>query len=126
MNLLAFGCSYRTTPLEVREKLAFNDQQLSGASGSHKSTAGFAQMAYRAGWGVPYLRIERTSFQQSDAFFAQQTRSLAGVSYTRGALGLRYDIDVKSALKLELAHKRFTDRVADEFTEMLAQYAIRF
>jgi glutamyl-tRNA reductase len=28
MNLLALGCSYRTTPVEVREKLAFNEAQL--------------------------------------------------------------------------------------------------
>src|SRR5436309_147151 len=27
MNLLAIGCSYRTTPVEVRERLAFNDEQ---------------------------------------------------------------------------------------------------
>jgi glutamyl-tRNA reductase len=28
MKLLALGCSYRTTPVEVREKLAFNDHHL--------------------------------------------------------------------------------------------------
>src|SRR5689334_2835376 len=28
MNLLAVGCSYRTTPVEVRERLAFGDEQL--------------------------------------------------------------------------------------------------
>src|SRR5207248_3275429 len=31
MNLLAIGCSYRTTPVEVREKFAFNDEQLGRA-----------------------------------------------------------------------------------------------
>jgi glutamyl-tRNA reductase len=31
MNLLAIGCSYRTTPVEVRERLAFNDEQRSRA-----------------------------------------------------------------------------------------------
>jgi glutamyl-tRNA reductase len=31
MNLLALGCSYRTTPVEVREKLAFNESQLERA-----------------------------------------------------------------------------------------------
>ena len=31
MNLLVFGCSHRTTPVAVREKLAFNDQQLGEA-----------------------------------------------------------------------------------------------
>src|SRR5262245_5570102 len=31
MNLLALGCSYRTTPVEVRERLAFTDEQLGRA-----------------------------------------------------------------------------------------------
>jgi glutamyl-tRNA reductase len=31
MNLLVVGCSYRTTPVEVRERLAFNDEQLTRA-----------------------------------------------------------------------------------------------
>lgn len=31
MNLLAIGCSYRTTPVEVRERLAFDDEQISRA-----------------------------------------------------------------------------------------------
>src|SRR4051812_42734592 len=31
MNVLALGCSYRTTPVEVRERLAFNDEQIGRA-----------------------------------------------------------------------------------------------
>jgi glutamyl-tRNA reductase len=31
MNLLAIGCSYRTTPVEVRERLAFDDGQIGRA-----------------------------------------------------------------------------------------------
>ncbi|HZV06095.1 MAG TPA: glutamyl-tRNA reductase [Gemmataceae bacterium] len=31
MNLLAIGCSYKTTPIEVRERLAFKDDHLSRA-----------------------------------------------------------------------------------------------
>jgi len=31
MNLLAVGCSYRTTPVEVRERFAFNEAQLARA-----------------------------------------------------------------------------------------------
>jgi glutamyl-tRNA reductase len=31
MNVLAVGCSYRTTPVEVRERLAFKDEQLGRA-----------------------------------------------------------------------------------------------
>src|SRR4051794_3696356 len=31
MILLVLGCSFRTTPVEVRERLAFNDEQLGRA-----------------------------------------------------------------------------------------------
>src|SRR5436190_19198638 len=31
MDLLAIGCSYRTTPVEVRERVAFDDEQLGRA-----------------------------------------------------------------------------------------------
>jgi glutamyl-tRNA reductase len=41
MNLLAFGCSYRTTPVEVREKLAFDDAQLTRALDHFRARPGF-------------------------------------------------------------------------------------
>src|SRR3954463_9440695 len=31
MNVLTLGCSYRTTPVEVRERLAFKDEQIGRA-----------------------------------------------------------------------------------------------
>src|SRR5690349_4326000 len=31
MNVLTLGCSYRTTPVEVRERLAFTDEQIGRA-----------------------------------------------------------------------------------------------
>lgn len=41
MNLLAIGCSYRTTPVEVRERLAFNDEQLDRALAHLSGRLGF-------------------------------------------------------------------------------------
>jgi hypothetical protein len=49
-----------------------------------------------------------------------------GSSYFREALGLRFDVDLKSALKLELAHTHDTDRDFLTYDEALLQYAIRF
>ena len=60
---------------------------------------------------------------QSDKYFALQAD---GMSYYRTALGLRYDIDLKSALKLEFAHTKNTDRLVDQWTDAMLQYAIRF
>jgi hypothetical protein len=41
-------------------------------------------------------------------------------------LGLRFDVDLVSALKLELAQTHLTDRVISSYDEALLQYAIRF
>ena len=67
--------------------------------------------------------IERAALDQNDNYFAQQS---SGLSYTRHAFGLRFDLDAKSALKLELARTRNTDRGPVQFSEALIQYAVRF
>ena len=41
MNLLAISCSYRTTPVEVRERLAFSDEQLGRALAHLTGKLGF-------------------------------------------------------------------------------------
>ncbi|HYL71759.1 MAG TPA: hypothetical protein VEY89_10710, partial [Candidatus Dormibacteraeota bacterium] len=83
---------------------------------------------YRAGRFTPYARYERGVFQQSDNYFAAQN---TGDSYYREALGLRFDVDLVSALKLELADTHITDphltdHAPSSFDEVLVQYAIRF
>jgi hypothetical protein len=101
----------------------FSNQDLTGHTGTHRSDAGFVQMGYRAGRFTPYARYERGAFQQSDDYFAAQAN---GSSYYRTALGLRFDVDLVSALKLELAQTHLTDRVLSSYDEALLQYAIRF
>jgi len=105
------------------EFYVFENEDLSSGTGSHRSDAGFVQWGYRAGRYIPYIRYERAALQQSDPYFAAQ---LHGQSYYRDALGLRFDIDVKSALKVEFANTQFTDRHRVDFGEALLQYAIRF
>jgi hypothetical protein len=107
----------------IFEIYRFDNRDLASNGGSYKSTAGFVQFAYRAAIGVPYLRYERASLQQGDQYFAQQ---ISGGSYWRAAAGMRFDIDLKSALKLELANTHVGDRSPNEYSEALAQYAIRF
>jgi hypothetical protein len=108
---------------DIAEFHVFSNQDLTGHTGTHHSDAGFVQIGYRAGRYTPYARYERGSFQQSDRFFAAQAN---GSSYYREALGLRFDVDLVSALKLELAETRLTDRVIGSYDEALLQYAIRF
>ena len=125
-RVLAYGgyAVYDTDQWEnIAEIYLFDNQDLSGVRGSHRSDAGFVQFGYRAPWGLPYARYERAALSQSDTYFAAQ---LSGASYHRVALGARFDIDLKSAIKLELANTRLTDRSRDQFGEGLVQYAIRF
>ncbi|MEY4760984.1 MAG: hypothetical protein RLZZ200_840 [Pseudomonadota bacterium] len=125
-RLRVFGAYavYDTDRFEnIAEYYYFSNSDLRGASGNHRSQAGFIQLGYRAGFGVPYLRYERSVLDQSDNFFRQQN---SGRSYHRGAAGLRFDLGLKSALKFELANTRDTDRLQDEYSEALVQYAIRF
>jgi hypothetical protein len=107
----------------IAELYFFDDYNLSGQPGTHRSEAGFAQFGYRAGSFTPYARYERAALQQGDNFFAAQT---LGSSYFREALGVRFDVDLKSALKLELAHTHDGDRDFATYDEALLQYAIRF
>ena len=108
---------------DIAEFHVFSNQDLTGHTGTHHSDAGFVQIGYRAGRYTPYARYERGAFQQSDRFFAAQTN---GSSYYREALGLRFDVDLVSSLKLELAETRLTDRLIGSYDEALLQYAIRF
>ena len=124
LNMVGGYAVYDTDHWEhIAEYYRFNDEDLSGASGRHQSSAGFVQLGYRATWGVPYARFEHTSFDQSDNYFRAQA---TGFSYSRGVLGVRYDLDLKSALKLELARTHAPDRAHFWIDEILAQYAIRF
>ena len=107
----------------IAEFHLFDNEDLTGPTGSHRSEAGFVQLGYRSGRLTPYARYERGSLQQSDPYFAAQDN---GGSYYRGAVGLRFDVDLVSALKLELADTHLTDRVTSSYNEALLQYAIRF
>jgi hypothetical protein len=108
---------------DIAELHFFDNTDLTGNTGSHHSDAGFIQMGYRGGSYTPYARYERGSFQQSDPYFAAQ---INGNSYNREALGVRFDIDLSSALKMEFAKTSFTDRIIRTYGEALVQYAIRF
>jgi hypothetical protein len=122
----SFGtyAAYDTDSWEhIAEFHFFNNDDLSGNTGHHRSEAGFVQLGYRAGRLTPYTRYERGSFQQSDNYFAAQT---FGDSYDRVALGARFDIDLQSALKMELAETHISDRDISTFYDVLLQYAIRF
>ncbi len=107
----------------IAEFYSFSNADLTTGTGTHRSNMGFVELAYRTDRWTPYARYERSDFDQTDNYFAALQY---GGSYRREALGARFDLDLTSALKFELAHTRLLDRVPREYDEALMQYAIRF
>lgn len=108
------------------EYYRFDNRDLSGGTGRHQSWAGYLQAGYNLGRWTPYVRGERASLSQRDNYFAVQE---FGRSYRRYAAGLRFDLDPKAALKLELAHTNqedLGDSGDDRYGTAQLQYSIRF
>ena len=74
-----------------------------GNGARHTSTAGFVQVGRHFGAWTPFVRYERATLDSNDPFFTSQK---AGRSYRRTSLGLRYDINSRSAFKIELSNTR--------------------
>ena len=124
LNLLGGYGFYEGNDLElISEYYYFRNKDLSGGAGSHGSWAGYAQGGYTWGDWTPFLRLEKTKLNQNDNYFASQA---SGRSYTRYALGLRYELNPQSALKLELNRTRQPDSVSGDYSEALFQYSVRF
>ena len=110
----------------IAEYYAFNNQDLPTGTGSHQSSAGFAHLGYSFNTELtPYVRLEKADFDQGDSYFSQQA---SGRSYERQALGVRYNLNPRAAIKFEVNHTNQTDTppTAGSFDEARAQYAIRF
>lgn len=108
------------------EYYRFDNRDVSGGSGSHRSWAGYLQAGYNIARLTPYVRGERANLDQRDNYFAVQE---SGRSYRRLATGLRYDVDPKAALKLELSRTEQEDLGSggnDRYNEARVQYSIRF
>lgn len=106
----------------MAEYFGFDDRNVSGG-GAHRSHAAYAHVGRAFGALTPYVRYELASFDQADDYFGAMT---GGQSYRRAMLGVRYDIDPRSTLKVEFNYTRLTDRVLDNYRESRLQYAIRF
>ncbi len=109
----------------LAEYYGFQNADLSGTSGDHNSSAAYVQAAFNTAPWTAFARYERASLDQTDNYFALQA---SGRSYQRGVVGLRYDVDPKAALKIEIGriHKEIGLHLDDDFPEMHLQYSIRF
>lgn len=98
----------------------------------HTSSAWYTQVGYNIGQFTPYGRVEKASLSQADNYFLSQ---LSGRSYDKAVVGLRYDLNPKSAVKVELNRTHRRDLVSDangtpapdnKFSEAYVQFAVRF
>ncbi len=129
-RMLAYGpyASFTNDQWEILSELyRFNNRDLSGASGSHGSTAWYVQAGYNTGRITPYVRAERTSLDQTDNYFFFQN---SGRSYSATSLGLRFDLTNSVALKFEAGRTTMRNATVfggdDRFNEFRTQFAIRF
>ncbi len=124
VNMLGAYAVYERDPWEVIGELyTFRNTDLSGDSGKHRSWAGFLQGGYTFGDWLPYARVEKTSLSNEDAYFVNQA---SGRSYSRYALGVRYELNESAVLKLEANRTRQPNIPDGDYNEALFQYAIRF
>jgi hypothetical protein len=127
LNMVGGSAVYLADDWEVMsEYYRFNNKDMTGTTGRHKSWADYLQIGKSISAMTPYVRFERTVLNQQDNFFSMQTN---GQSYARQALGLRYNLNPKAALKFELLNSSFKaeqGRSALGYRSFYAQYAIGF
>lgn len=124
VNMLGAYLVYDANDWEnIAEYYRFNNDDISGGTGSHYSWAAFMQVGRNFGHWTPYGRVERAVLDQTDNYFSQQS---SGRSYSRQALGARYDLNPKAAIKVEVNRTRQSDAPTQDYNEARLQYAIRF
>lgn len=109
----------------ISEVYGFMNQQQQPDRSYHASWAGFVHVGHAFDRWMPYGRLERADTNQNDLYF----RSMAlGYAYSREALGLRFDVNPQSALKLEFNYTQPQANMNSlaNFWESRLQYAIRF
>jgi len=127
LNIIGGSFAYLENDWELLTELySFNNKDKSGNTGIHKSSASYLQIGKTFTNLTAFIRKEMTSLSQLDNYFSMQEN---GQSYTRHALGFKYDLDQKASLKLELHYTEFAaeaGRTAYSYRSLYTQYAIRF
>jgi hypothetical protein len=107
----------------LSEYYHFRNRDLEGATGTHSANAWYVQTSYNIDerW-TPYARYERLAVDPTDPYFAMQ---IAGVSYRKAFLGVRYNLTPAAAIKLEAMHGQQAGTAGDP-SALIIQYGIRF
>jgi hypothetical protein len=107
----------------ISEYYHFNNKDQLHDGGSRSSWSGFVQAGKTfGGKTTPYVRWEKAALAQ-DSYFASLDN---GRSYKRQALGLRYEVNPKTALKFEVNRTDETPDGGQKYNEAQLQFAVRF
>jgi len=113
----------------IGEFYSFNNSDRYGEAGRNRSSAGFVQGAYQLinQW-TGFARYERASLNEADPYFKLMNTASTqfGSSYVQHTLGLRYDLDPRSALKVQAERIRQSDLAAVTTNALRVQYSVRF
>ena len=127
LNMFGGSAIYITNEWEVMsEYYRFDNKDKSGTTGTHKSWAGYLQAGRNFNDLTPFFRLERAALNQQDNYFRLQA---SGQSYSRQTLGLRYNVNQNTSLKIELQNSEFMAdamRAALGYLSLQLQYAIGF
>lgn len=108
----------------IGEYYHFDNTNLYGGTGSHNSWAGFVQVGRMLGGNtLPFVRLEKAVLSQADTYFSGMN---SGRSYTRQAVGVRYDLNPKTALKFEFNRTDESRDGGEKYNEAQVQLAVRF
>ncbi|MES2148479.1 MAG: hypothetical protein V4508_01685 [Pseudomonadota bacterium] len=108
----------------ISEYYHFRNRALEPNGATRASWSGFLQVGKLLDSGfTPYVRWEKAALDQQDAYFAALD---SGRSYVRQAIGVRYDLTPKMALKLQLSHSDDSQDGGAKYREAQLQAAIRF
>jgi hypothetical protein len=95
-------CGYDADDWEaIGEYYHFADSDVGSGGAKRHSNAWFVQLGKTFGSVTPFARYERAALDPADGYFLSQA---SGRSYRRGSLGVRYAIDPRASIKLELSH----------------------
>ena len=126
LNITGGYLVYTEDPWEIMAELfRFDNKDLRGGTGTHGSWAAYGQLARTFGRWTPYGRAEWTNLNQRDPYFRDLE---TGRSYVRGALGVRYDLTNRAALKFEYRRTRTDEVLGNHLNDNAGelQFSIRF
>ncbi|MEI6804153.1 MAG: hypothetical protein WCK83_13410 [Burkholderiales bacterium] len=113
----------------IAEYYDFNNKDNTGNTGTHHSSAGFIQAGLQvANRTTAFARYEKADLNQNDPYFKRMSNETSnfGSSYHQSTVGLRYDLDPRSALKLQLEQITDEGNANQTVNWLRAQYSVRF